>query len=198
MKKLSAKIILFYKPYGVVSQFTPIEGHSSLAEFHLPKGVYPAGRLDSDSEGLLLLTNSGDIQHHLTDPKFEHPKTYWAQVENIPNSESLEKLAKGLLLKDGMTKPCVVSILLNEPSLPPRDPPIRFRKNIPTAWIELTLKEGKNRQVRRMAAAIGHPALRLVRARIGAYDLKGLVPGRWRYVDEEIISDWPRQGLVKK
>ena len=184
--KSTPKIILFYKPYGVVSQFKPIDGHLSLANFHLPKGIYPAGRLDSDSEGLLLLTDDGDLQRRLTSPQFEHPKTYWVQVEKIPSPESLEKLMRGVSLKDGMTKPCLAKRMINEPQLPPRDPPIRFRKNIPTDWIELTITEGRNRQVRRMTAAIGHPTLRLVRARIGIYNLKGLMPGQWRFVKEEM------------
>lgn len=174
-------LVLFYKPYGVVSQFTSLAEHPSLAGFGLPKGVYPAGRLDFDSEGLLLLTADGVLQHRLTDPRFAHPRTYWVQVEKIPSPEGLRKLASGLRLKDGMTRPCVARRLEYEPPLPPRLPPIRERKNIPTSWLELTLTEGKNRQVRRMTAAIGHPTLRLARVRVGDYDLKGLAPGRWRY-----------------
>lgn len=172
--------VLFNKPYGVVSQFTPLAGHPTLAAFGLPKGLYPAGRLDRDSEGLLLLTSDGALQHLLTDPKYRHPRTYWAQVERVPDEGSLSKLRAGVRLKDGMTRPCEARLLDVEPSLPPRVPPVRFRKNVPTAWVELTLTEGRNRQVRRMTAHVGHPTLRLVRARIGALSLEGLAPGEWR------------------
>ncbi len=176
-------IVAFHKPYGVVSQFTPLAGHPTLADFGLPKGVYPCGRLDHDSEGLLLLSDDGALARRLTDPRFGHPRTYLAQVERIPAAGALERLASGLTLKDGPTRPCKVRLLKEEPSLPPRDPPIRQRKSVPTAWLELTLTEGRNRQVRRMTAAVGHPTLRLVRARIGRLSLEGLEPGRWRPVD---------------
>lgn len=174
------RAVLFNKPYGVVSQFTPLAGHPTLAGFGLPKGLYPAGRLDHDSEGLLLLTSDGGLQHLLTDPRHAHPRTYWAQVERIPSEDSLAKLRKGVRLKDGATRPCKASLLVAEPELPPRVPPVRFRKNVPTAWVEVTLTEGRNRQVRRMTAHVGHPTLRLVRARIGALTLDGLAPGAWR------------------
>ncbi|MBI3550362.1 MAG: pseudouridine synthase [Elusimicrobia bacterium] len=176
------KTIAFYKPYGVLSQFTPMAGHPTLADFGIPRGVYPAGRLDHDSEGLLILTDDGELQHRLTDPSFKHPRTYWAQVERVPSEASLKALAAGVTLSDGPTRPCEASLLSKEPRLPPRDPPIRKRLTVPTAWLELTLTEGRNRQVRRMTAAIGHPTLRLVRARIGAVSLSGLSPGEWRYV----------------
>jgi len=176
-------LVLFNKPYGVVSQFTALGGHPTLAEFGLPKGAYPAGRLDHDSEGLLLLTDDGALQARLSDPRFGHPRTYWAQVERVPDEAALDALRKGVALKDGKTRPAKAR-LIGEPSLPPRDPPVRFRKNVPTAWLELTLAEGKNRQVRRMTAAVGHPTLRLVRARIGGLDLSGLAPGRWRAVSD--------------
>ena len=172
--------ILFNKPYGVVSQFTPLGDHSTLADFGFPKGLYPAGRLDHDSEGLLLLTDDGPLQNRLTDPHWRHPRTYWVQVERIPDVDSMTRLVGGLNLRDGLTRPCAASVLIADPELPPRDPPIRFRKTVPTIWIELTLTEGRNRQVRRMTAHIGHPTLRLVRARIGDLTLAGLAPGTWR------------------
>ena len=172
--------VVFYKPYGVVSQFTPEAGHKTLADFGLPKKIYPCGRLDLDSEGLLVLTDDGKLQSRLSEPRFESPRTYLAQVEKIPTPKSLDLLAKGLVLKDGPTKPCRVRLLKKEPELPERNPPIRFRKNIPTAWLEITLTEGRNRQVRRMTAAIGHPTLRLVRVSHGPFGLRGLEPGKWR------------------
>lgn len=172
--------LLFNKPYGVACQFSPIADHRTLSEFGLPKGVYPAGRLDTDSEGLLLLTDDGRLQHFLTDPRFGHPRTYWAQVDRVPTEEALTQLRNGLKLADGKTRPCKVQMLEQEPHLPPRDPPIRFRKSVPTAWLEMTLTEGKNRQVRRMTAAVGFPTLRLVRAKIGRLTLAGLPPGQWR------------------
>ncbi|MEK7858177.1 MAG: pseudouridine synthase [Elusimicrobiota bacterium] len=175
-------IIAFYKPYGVLSQFTAADGHGSLADFGLPKGVYACGRLDHDSEGLLLLSDDGALHHRLTDPEFAHPRTYWAQVERLPTPEALKKLAAGPKLKDGPCRPCKVRLLETEPELPPRVPPIRFRKSVPTAWVELTLTEGRNRQVRRMTAAVGCPTLRLVRRAIGDLTLAGLSPGRWREV----------------
>lgn len=174
------RAVLFNKPYGVVSQFTPLAGHPTLAGFGLPKGLYPAGRLDHDSEGLLLLTSDGRLQHLLTDPKHGHPRTYWAQVERVPDAAALKALRSGVRLKDGPTRPCVAELLPAVPELPPRVPPVRFRKNVPTAWLELTLTEGRNRQVRRMTAHVGHPTLRLVRARIGKLSLEGLAHGAWR------------------
>ena len=181
------RAVLFYKPYGVLSQFTSSDGHPSLSGFGLPKGVYPAGRLDLDSEGLLLLTDDGQFQRRLTDPRFEHPRDYWVQVENIPSEESLKRLSQGVLLKDGLTKPAVVRAI-PEPHLPPRNPPIRFRRAIPTAWLEIILKEGRNHQVRRMTASVGHPTLRLVRARIGRYHLTGLLPGQWKFAKIELYG----------
>jgi 23S rRNA pseudouridine2457 synthase len=172
--------IIFYKPYGVVSQFTPLGGHKTLADFRIPKEVYPCGRLDHDSEGLLVLTDDGRLQSRLSEPRHESPRTYWAQVERLPGAEALGAMARGLVLKDGPTKPCRVKVLEKEPELPARLPPIRVRKNIPTAWLEITLSEGRNRQVRRMTAAIGHPTLRLVRVRHGSFRLQGLRPGEWR------------------
>ena len=178
-------IILFNKPYGVVSQFSPLAGHRTLADFRLPKGIYPAGRLDKDSCGLLLLTDDGRLQRALTDPRFRHPRTYWVQVERVPAPEKLKRLARGIRLGDGMTRPCKARLLYKEPELPPRVPPVRYRKTVPTAWLEMTLIEGRNRQVRRMTAHISHPALRLVRARIGEFTLKGLAQGQWRSLSRE-------------
>ncbi|MFA5161454.1 MAG: pseudouridine synthase [Elusimicrobiales bacterium] len=171
--------ILFNKPYGAVSQFRPLAGHKSLAEFGFPKGVYPAGRLDHDSEGLLLLTSDGMLQHRLCNPKFAHPRVYWAQVERVPAPEVFEKLARGITLSDGPCRPARAR-LIADPGLPPRDPPVRFRKTVPTAWVEIELREGRNRQARRMLAAAGHPVLRLFRCKIGPLDAAGLEPGRWR------------------
>lgn len=181
------RIVLLHKPYGVLSQFTSAE-KPALSKFSLPAGVYPAGRLDHDSEGLLLLTDDGGLNHRLTDPRFGHPRTYWAQVERAPEKETLLKLSRGVTLADGPTRPCKAKLLDFEPDLPPRDPPIRFRLNVPTAWIELILTEGRNRQVRRMTAAVGHPTLRLVRAGIGNLSLKGLAPGQWRWVDRRELA----------
>jgi len=177
------KYIIFNKPYGVLSQFTTEEGHRTLGEFGLPKDVYAAGRLDRDSEGLLLLTDDGPFIKKFLD---HHERVYQAQVDKVPTPEDLEKLSKGVELKDGKTKPCKVQAI-SEPGFPPRNPPIRFRKNIPTSWIELTLKEGKNRQVRRMTAAIGFPTLRLIRVGLGKFRLNDLEPGQWVEVAKEDI-----------
>ncbi len=173
--------VVFYKPCGVVSQFKPLGAHKTLAGFGLPKGVYPCGRLDCDSEGLLVLTDDGRLQSRLSEPRFKSPRTYWAQVERLPGPEALDHLVKGLVLKDGPTRPCQLRLLKKEPKLPARTPPIRFRKNVLTAWLEITLTEGRNRQVRRMTAAIGHPTLRLVRVSHGPFRLRGLQPGEWRH-----------------
>jgi 23S rRNA pseudouridine2457 synthase len=182
------RIVLLNKPYGVLSQFTPSDNKPSLSRFSLPAGIYPAGRLDHDSEGLLLLTDDGGLNRRLTDPRFGHPRTYWAQVERVPTAGALESLRRGLTLADGPTRPCSARLLDAEPLLPPRHPPIRFRLNVPTAWLELVLTEGRNRQVRRMTAAVGHPTLRLVRAGIGRLTLAGLEPGTWRWVDRREVS----------
>jgi 23S rRNA pseudouridine2457 synthase len=172
--------IIFNKPFGVLSQFSG--GRKSLADYVPVKGVYPVGRLDHDSEGLMLLTNDGTFQHRLTDPKFQHPRTYWVQVEGIPDAQALDRLAAGVVIQGERTRPAKARLLALEetPMLPPRDPPIRFRKSVPTSCLELTLTEGRNRQVRRMTAAVGHPTLRLVRAAIGGLRLEGLQPGEWR------------------
>lgn len=182
------RIILFNKPYGVLSQFTPRDGHPGLSGFGMPTGIYPAGRLDSDSEGLLLLTDDGRLHERLCDPRFAHPRTYLAQVERTPAPDALRRLASGPVLSDGPTRPCRVRLLEDAPALPPREPPIRLRKTVPTAWLELILKEGRNRQVRRMTAALGHPTLRLVRVAIGPIRLEGLSPGAWREAAEEEVT----------
>ena len=183
-----ARIVLLNKPYGVLSQFTSEGGKPGLSRFSLPSGVYPAGRLDHDSEGLLLLTDDGGIAHRLTDPRHGHPRTYWAQIERVPDAAALARLARGVDLPDGKTLPARPRLLDAEPDLPPRDPPIRVRLNVPTCWLELTLTEGRNRQVRRMTAAVGHPTLRLVRSAIGKLTLKGLAPGAWRWVDRRELG----------
>lgn len=173
------RYIAFWKPYGVVTQFTGAP--PTLAGFIPVHGVYACGRLDKDSEGLLLLTSDGAAQHRLSDPRFDHQKTYWAQVEGIPTPEALAQLRGGVVIQDGYrTRPAQARLIRNEPNLPPRDPPIRYRAAIPTAWLELTLTEGRNRQVRRMTAAVGFPTLRLVRYAIGRVTLDGLQPGQWR------------------
>ncbi len=174
---MNHRYILFNKPYGVLSQFS---GEGETLKRYIPvEGVYPVGRLDRDSEGLMLLTSDGPLQHRLTDPRYEHPRTYWVQVEGIASAEPLETLAQGVRVQDHVTRPAKASPLNGEPPLPPRNPPVRFRKSIPTSWIELTLIEGRNRQVRRMTAAVGLPTLRLVRVAIGDIRLD-VEPGVWR------------------
>jgi 23S rRNA pseudouridine2457 synthase len=173
-------LILFNKPFGVLSQFTDEgSGRPTLKDFIDLPGVYPAGRLDFDSEGLLLLTDDGRLQARIADPKYKMPKTYLAQVEGDAQETSLDRLRQGISLKDGMTRPAEVE-RIDPPSLWPRDPPIRVRKSIPDCWLRLTITEGRNRQVRRMTAAIGHPTLRLVRWRIGDWTLDDVPPGEWR------------------
>ena len=173
-----SKIILFNKPYNVLTQFTSAEGHRTLADFIPIKNVYPIGRLDKDSEGLVVLTDDGALQHRLSHPKFKQNKVYWVQVEGIPDPASLDLLSKGIRLKDGMTLPLQVK-LIDPPAIWPRNPPVRFRKHIPTSWLEITMTEGRNRQVRRMTAGIGYPTLRLIRYAVGNWTLSGLAPGAW-------------------
>ncbi len=177
-------LIAFNKPYGVLCQFTDRSEppRRTLAEFGLPAGVYPAGRLDFDSEGLLLLTDDGDLAHRLTDPRHKQPKTYWVQVEGNPDAGQLQSLREGVALNDGVTLPAQARELESPPALWPRDPPVRYRKTVPDAWLELVIREGRNRQVRRMTAAAGLPTLRLVRVAMGAVRLDDLVPGAWRVV----------------
>ncbi len=174
------KLYRFWKPFGVQTKFTDAEGRPTLADYISVPEIYAAGRLDADSEGLLLLTDSGALSHRLTDPRFEHPRTYWAQVERVPDEVALEALRKGVELSEGgrlwRTRPAQAE-LVEPPDLPERDVPIRYRKSVPTAWLQLTIREGKNRQVRRMTAAVGHPTLRLVRWAIGSITLAGLAPG---------------------
>ncbi len=172
-------LILFNKPFNVLCQFTDKEGRKNLSDFIPFKNVYAAGRLDYDSEGLVVLTDDGKLQNQISDPNHKMLKTYWVQVENIPNESDLNKLRTGIKLKDGITKPAKVK-LINQPKLRERVPPIRQRKNIPTSWIELKITEGKNRQVRRMTAAIGYPTLRLIRYSIGNWNLKDLKPGEFK------------------
>lgn len=174
-------LILFNKPYGVLSQFTDEgSGKPALKDFIALPGVYPAGRLDFDSEGLLILTDDGREQARISDPKHKIEKTYWAQVEGIPDDAALEALRRGVDLKDGRTRPARARLIGEPDGLWPRDPPIRYRKSVPDSWIELTITEGRNRQVRRMTAAVGHPTLRLIRVRVGDWTLDGLAPGKWR------------------
>lgn len=169
-----------FKPYDVLCQFTDGEGRRTLKEFFPIEGLYPVGRLDRDSEGLVLLTEDGPLAHRLTDPRFGHPRTYLALVERVPSPEALERLRRGVVLGDGPTRPADVQLEPEPVELPERPVPIRFRKNVPTAWLRLTLREGRNRQVRRMTACVGHPTLRLVRVAIGAVGLGNLSPGEFR------------------
>ncbi len=174
-----SKLYLFNKPYGVLSQFSDKEGRPTLASYLDVPGIYPAGRLDQDSEGLLLLTDDGRVQHRISHPNHKLPKTYWVQVEGIPDKTALEALRKGVHLKDGLTRPAKTK-LIEEPALWARNPPVRRREAIPTQWLELQITEGKNRQVRRMTASVGHPTLRLIRVRIGNWSLNNLAPGEYQ------------------
>ncbi|MFD2206941.1 pseudouridine synthase [Kiloniella antarctica] len=179
--------VALYKPFGVLSQFTGEEGQRTLREIGLPQGIYAAGRLDQDSEGLLLLSNDGPFIDKLIHPRNGHSRSYLVQVEKTPDNQALQRLCKGVVIKGYQTKPCRAELLVKDPELPLRDPPIRERKNIPTAWLRVTLTEGKNRQVRRMTAAVGFPTLRLVRERIGKLELGDLKPGEWREVSAKDI-----------
>lgn len=181
-------VLRFWKPYGVLTKFTDPEGRPTLADYIQIPGIYAAGRLDMDSEGLLLLTDSGALNARLTQPRYAHPRIYWAQVERIPDDSALQRLREGVVLKDGLTLPAEVELLPDTPTvngepLPERSVPIRERKSVPTAWLQLTLTEGRNRQVRRMTAAVGHPTLRLVRWSMSAITLEGLQPGAWQELD---------------
>lgn len=179
-----SKIILFNKPYDVLCQFTDSEGRATLADYIKEPNVYPAGRLDRDSEGLLILTDDGRLQHELTDPRHKLKKTYLAQVEGLVTHTAINHLIHGVKLRDGQTRPAGARIISEPDWLWPRQPPIRERKNIPTSWIELTISEGRNRQVRRMTAAVGFPTLRLIRERVGHWKLEGLQPGEFRVIEK--------------
>lgn len=204
-------LIAFHKPMDVLCQFTDrsTPPRRTLADFNLPRDVYAAGRLDADSEGLLLLTDDGSLVSRISSPKFHWPKTYRVQVEGVPTPEALQRLREGIVLNDGPTRPAAVVALRNVDTwLWPRDPPVRVRKTVPDAWLELTLREGRNRQVRRMTAAVGLPTLRLIRWAIGPYAIEGLAPGQWRELsppptveprssrgpDELLIKRWRRDG----
>ena len=179
-------LIAFNKPYGVISQFTPDgSGNRTLAEFGFPPNVYPIGRLDADSEGLLLLSDEAELNDLLLNPKRGHRRVYWVEVERVPDAASMAKLARGVILQGRKTLPCNAWSLHPQPIIPPRDPPIRFRKSVPTCWIALELVEGKNRQVRRMTAAVGHPTLRLIRMQIGNYMLADLPVGTLKKLSNE-------------
>jgi 23S rRNA pseudouridine2457 synthase len=187
-----SRLILFNKPFNVLCQFTDLEGRATLADYIPVPGVYVAGRLDYDSEGLLALTDDGRLQQRIADPRHQLPKTYWAQVEGEPDEAALAQLRRGVELRDGLTRPAQAR-LIEPPELWPRTPPIRERKSIPTAWIELTLREGRNRQVRRMTAAVGFPTLRLVRVAVGPWTLDGLPPGQW--AEASVPTVWQRPPL---
>ncbi len=179
-------LVGFHKPFRVLSQFSSAPGKATLADYLALPGMYPAGRLDYDSEGLLLLTDDGRLQHWLSHPRHKQTKVYWAQVEGVPSDAALAPLRKGVLLNDGWTRPAVVDVMAEPANLWPRDPPIRYRAEIPTCWLRLQLQEGRNRQVRRMTAAIGFPTLRLIRYSIGPWTLEGLEPGHHTVVDARL------------
>jgi pseudouridine synthase len=179
------RTIKLFKPFDVLTQFTDESGRATLKQYVPLPGLYPVGRLDRDSEGLLLLTDDGRLAHRLTDPRYDHPKTYFVQVEKVPTAEAIEALRRGIDLNDGPTRPAEVELLEQPPELPDRPVPIRFRKNVPTAWLRLTIREGRNRQVRRMTAAVGFPTLRLVRVAVGPVGLGDLRPGEWRDLSAE-------------
>lgn len=194
-KSLAPNTIVFNKPYGVLPCFTDSKGRPTLADYIDLPGVYAAGRLDQDSEGLMILTSDGPLAHRITDPNHEFPKVYLAQVERMPTGDVLDELRKGVVLSGKRTRPADVRLLSEEPQLPERPVPIRFRKNVPTAWIEIILHEGMNRQVRRMTAAVKHPTLRLVRIAIGPIKLGDLAVGAWREVMTEEIRRMGSRGV---
>lgn len=183
------RYLALFKPYDVLTQFTDGAGRATLKDYIPIPGVYPVGRLDRDSEGLLLLTNDGPLAHRLTDPRFDHPRTYLVQVERVPDLLALESLRRGVILNDGPTRPAEAELLEDPPHLPERPVPIRFRKNVPTAWLRLVIREGRNRQVRRMTAAVGYPTLRLVRVAVGPIILGDLAPGHWRELTPNELNE---------
>lgn len=187
--RMPPRLICFNKPYGVLSQFTPEGRWRGLKDFIAVPEVYVAGRLDADSEGLLLLTSDGALQARISDPRFKMEKIYWVQVEGVPNEAALTALRQGVQLNDGMTRPANARLIDTPPGLWEREPPVRVRKAIPTSWLELGIREGRNRQVRRMTAAVGFPTLRLIRASIGPYALQGLAQGSWREAQEQAETD---------
>jgi 23S rRNA pseudouridine2457 synthase len=181
-------LVVFNKPFNVLCQFTDQQDRATLADYIPIKDIYACGRLDRDSEGLLLLTNHGKLQHRIADPKFKLGKTYWAQVEGTVTDEAIDRLRRGVELNDGPTKPARAQVM-NEPAIWPRNPPIRQRQSIPTSWLELSITEGRNRQVRRMTAAVGFPTLRLIRTAIGPWSLENLQPGQYRVVDDNQLQE---------
>jgi len=183
-----SRLIAFNKPFDVLCQFTDSAGRATLADYIDAPGVYPAGRLDRDSEGLLLLTDDGQLQQRITHPARQLWKRYWVQIEGLIDEAALRQLREGVLLKDGLTRPAQAQRIDEPPGLWPRDPPIRYRKSVPDCWIVLAIHEGRNRQVRRMTAAVGHPTLRLIRHAIGPVQLEGLRPGEWRTVDPALFD----------
>jgi 23S rRNA pseudouridine2457 synthase len=196
-KRRFPRLILFNKPYGVLSQFTDAGNRPTLADYLSIPGIYPAGRLDRDSEGLLVLTDRGDVQARISQPCYKLAKSYWVQVEGRPDSAALDLLRRGVVLRDGPTAPADVEMIDEPSALWPRDPPIRYRATVPTCWLQVTLREGRNRQVRRMTAAVGYPTLRLIRCRIGDSKVAGLLPGQWReagrYGDGALLRNrWSR------
>lgn len=197
MADLMSWFIRFNKPFDVLPQFTDRQNadspRSTLSDFIDLPGVYPAGRLDRDSEGLMLLTDNGRLQSHIADPKHKMPKTYWVQVEGIPDAAAIRALRDGVELNDGMTRPAKARLIDEPEGLWPRTPPIRERKSVPDCWLELTLREGRNRQVRRMTAAVGHPTLRLIRARIGDWTLDDLAPGSWESLPMPVLETTPQR-----
>lgn len=182
-----SRLIRFWKPYDVLTKFTDAEGRPTLKDYIPIPDVYAAGRLDRDSEGLLLLTDNGALAKRLTDPEYEHPRTYWVLVERVPDDSALEKLRHGVSVQDYMTRPARVE-RMDAPDVPPRAIPPKYEKAVPTAWLQMTLIEGKNRQVRRMTAAVGHPTIRLIRAAVGDITLEGLTPGAWEYLPANALK----------
>lgn len=178
-----SKVVLLNKPYGVLTQFSPSPGKQTLKDFVAIPDVYPAGRLDADSEGLVVLTDDGSLQAQISHPRHKLEKVYWAQVEGVPDDAALRRMSAGVDLGDFISRPCQVRLVDEPANLWPRDPPIRYRKAIPTCWLEITITEGKNRQVRRMTAKIGHPTLRLIRCSVGPWEIDGLNPGQWKISD---------------